>query len=95
MKRQIKCSNDESQRLQQVYNLDRHAVDLLMQAKANLNTPTGYQAYYDLAKYIHEHKLSDEVLYDLAADFDWDDKLTDAVRKLAKADGYSDIQDWM
>ena len=94
MKRQIRCESDLEARLKQVYNLDDPAVALLRKAQQNLNNYIGYQAYYDLAKYIHENNLSADVLYDLAADFDWDDKLTNAVRRLAQADGFDDIPAW-
>jgi hypothetical protein len=81
-------------RLEETYSIDAHAVDLLMDAQNNLNTEAGYQAYYSLAKYLHETNQPDGVLYDLAADFSWDDRLSDAVRRLAQADGFDDIPSW-
>ena len=82
-------------RLEETYNIDERAVDLLLEAQDHLDTDQGYKAYYALAKYLHETNQSDGVLYDLAADFSWDNRLSDAVERLAKADGYDKVQDWM
>lgn len=59
--------------------------------KGNLNKPEGYKAFYELEKYITDNKLDTSILYDLAADFDWDDRLNDEVNKLAKMDGRDDL----
>lgn len=86
--------SSKSRRLEDVYNIDEHAVELLLEAQRNLDREPGYRAYYELAKYLHETNQSADVLYDLAADFSWDDRLTNAVERLAKADGYDKVPDW-
>lgn len=86
--------SSESRRLEDVYKIDEHAVELLLEAQHNLDSEPGYQAYYELAKYLHETNQSADVLYDLAADFAWDDRLSDAVARLAQADGYDKVPDW-
>lgn len=73
-------------------NYDRDYVESLMKkAKRNLNSPSGYKAYYELEKYVVDHNLDDDILYDLAADFRWDDDLNDAVNELAIAEGRYDL----
>ena len=57
----------------------------------NLNKPEGYKAFYELEKYIVDNELDTDILFDLAADFDWDDKLMNETNKLAKAEGREDL----
>lgn len=86
--------DEHRDRLKAIYNIDDRAVELLRNARSYLDSDKGYRAYYQLAKYLHETNQSDEVLYDLAADFAWDDRLSDAVAKLAKADGFDEVPSW-
>ena len=59
--------------------------------KSNLDSDQGYKAYYELEKYIVDNKLDNSILYDLAGDFAYNDKLNNAVNELAKADGRMDL----
>ena len=87
---------NELRRLKDTYNIDGHAVELLLEVDDNLDSEPGYQAYYELAKYLHETNQPADVLHDLATDFAWgDDRLSDAVARLAQADGYDKVPDWI
>lgn len=57
----------------------------------NLNEPEGYRAYYELEKYILDNNLDDGVLYDMASEFRWDDKLEKALNELAESEGRYDL----
>jgi len=69
------------------YGIDAVEAILVKAAHNNLNTDAGYRAYYLLDRYIAENHLSMEILFDLAADFAWDDRLEKAVKALYEADG--------
>ena len=82
------------QHIMDVYGIDDTAFDLYKIAELNTDiihadnpakAEIGYKAYYDLTKYLEEAGLPDDILYDLAADFEWSDKLDNAFRRYDRA----------
>ena len=71
----------------QTYGINEVEAVLVKAAHNNLNADAGYRAYYLLDRYIAENHLSMEILFDLAADFAWDDRLEKAVKALYESDG--------
>ena len=67
------------------YNMTPQQAELAQTAYDNLNTELGFKAYFELEQLTKLNKLNDAILYDLAADFDWDNKLANAIEKLAKS----------
>lgn len=61
-----------------LYRITEAEAQLWYIAQTNLNTETGYTAYYALEKSITRRHGNDAVLYDLAPNFAWDDRLEDA-----------------
>ena len=80
----------DKQRTMQVYGIDDKAFELFKKALLNTDiihadnpakAKIGYKAYWDLSNYIRENGLPDDILYDLAADFEWSDKLGNAYKE--------------
>lgn len=74
-----------------VYNLDKNSKYLLDLAYNNLDTEKGYRAYYALKKYIIDNGKDNSILFDLAAEFNWDDKLSIEVSKCAREEHRFDL----
>ena len=94
MYRVIASTNEEEQRIQELssnYNLDREQAQLALECEKNLDTDAGYKAYYELTKSVVDSGADQDILYDMAANFQWDDKLGDEFDKLAIADGREDL----
>lgn len=66
-------------------------VQLIKTAVLNKDTSRGYKAFYELEKRILDEGLDSSILYDVAAEFTWDDRLNDEVNKLAQAEGREDL----
>lgn len=69
-----------------LYRITEAEAQLWYAAQTNLNTKTGYAAYYALEKSIIRRGGDTAVLYDLASDFAWDDRLNDACCNLQAQD---------
>lgn len=54
------------------YDITKDELELFKQVEANLNTLRGEQAYLELMTSILSRGGSDEILYDIGADFDVD-----------------------
>lgn len=76
-----------------VYDLTPEQIELAKQVSNNLNKAAGYRAFYELEKDITDNGGDDSVLYDLAADFNWDIALNVALNKLAMAEDRTDLVD--
>ena len=63
------------------YGLTPSELQLYKTAEENLDTEKGYEAYFALTRSIDSRKGDDTVLYDLAADFAWDDRLSKAAER--------------
>ena len=61
-----------------LYHLTDAEAQLWYVVQTNLNSETGYAAYYALEKSITRRGGDNSVLYDLAPEFAWDDRLNDA-----------------
>ena len=55
------------------------------------NTEAGYVAFFELTKMIKDNNKNDAILFDVAMDFDWDDKLDKAFTRLAKQHNRLDL----
>jgi hypothetical protein len=84
-------SDMDYDRIKQVYGLTPSEFRLYKTARNNLDTEKGYEAYYALMTAIRNRNGDDEVLYDLAASFAWDDKLAKAGDRYGYP--YEDIDD--
>ena len=71
---------------QRLYRITEAEAQLWYIATSNVNTETGYSAYYALEKSITRRHGDDTVLYDLAPNFAWDDRLEDAWYNLQSLD---------
>lgn len=69
-----------------VYNLLSSEIELVEIVRKNLNTEAGYQAFYKLEKSIIDRVGDQAILYDLAADFNWDNKLEEALKRIEAKD---------
>lgn len=69
-----------------LYHITDAEAQLWYIAESNLNTETGYAAYYALEKSITRRHGDTDVLYDLAPEFAWDDRLNDACCNLQALD---------
>ena len=75
------------------YNLTDDQIDQVKFIRNNLNTPAGYQAYYNLMKEVTDEGGCMDIFYDLSADFYWDHRFNVAITKLALADNRPDLAD--
>lgn len=74
------------QKTKSIYQLTDEEVGLFYIVEGNLNQDIGYRAYYQLQKSINNRHGNTDVLLDLAMDFDWDDKLDNALGILVAED---------
>lgn len=97
MKRVIKATtnpySDDAKRVQSIYHIDSGQQKLASEVYDNLNTKTGYELYFELYCDIVDKGADESILVDLAADFDWDDRLSREFKKLCKENGREDLLD--
>lgn len=69
-----------------LYRLTDAEVDLWYIAVKNVDTETGYSAYYALEKSVLRRSGDEAVLYDLSASFAWDERFEKELYDLLAAD---------
>lgn len=71
----------------ETYTVSEEAAALAIACRRNRDTVAGYRAYYLLERIVTEEDMSTEILFDVAADFAWDDRLENAMNAFYRAGG--------
>lgn len=77
--------------LKTIYRVTDKEIKLYKLIKENLNTEKGYYYYFKLTESIKDNNLPDGILYDAAAEFNWDSKLDEAFKQIAKENNRLDL----
>lgn len=73
------------------YHIPKHLAELVIKIRSELDTQQGYEDYFKLEVAILDGNYDTNILFDVAADFKWDDKLNDALNKLAEEAGRPEL----
>lgn len=70
------------------YQITEEEYALALECAQNIDTEKGYEAYAKLEMSVEKRKGDCNILADMAADFAWDERLSEAVDAIHKRTGY-------
>lgn len=77
--------------LKKIYGVTENEIKLYSLIKDNVNTEKGYYYYFKLTETIKDNNLPEDILYDAAAYFSWNDKLDESFKRIAKENNRLDL----